>query len=373
MSPAPRAPIDADPARRLVAEEIARLAVAAGLPLPQRDGRLDSVADDLARHTPAKELPSFELVSFLLSHYGIVELEPQLLFPRGGPRAERNIVATAWPGVTAILKETKRARMGVGVHRGDGELAVVLAFQAQHFELKPLPRALGPGLVAHLEGRLLEGLRLPRVIVTATDGTVTDLRVRGTAAHFEADLGCRRDRPGAFQMEIAGEGDRGPVVLGLFPIYCGVEPPARSPPLILDTAGPVEPEEVERQLLALVNRDRTKQGLWPLRMDRRLTEVARAYSQEMAETRLVGHQSPRSGNAGDRLERARVNVMFVGENVGLAYSAASAHRNFMSSPGHRGNVVDPRMTTIGIGVVRGHPETLAIPLYITEIFAAGLK
>jgi uncharacterized protein YkwD len=373
MSPAPRAPIDADPARRLVADEIARLAAAAGLTSPQRDGRLDGVADDLARHTPEKAQPSFELVSFLLSHYGIVELEPQLLFVRGGPRAERDMVALVASQVTAILKSTKRARLGVGVHRTDGELAVVLAFQPQHLELKPLARALAPGLVGHVEGRLLEGLRLPKVIVTATDGTVTDLRVKGTAAHFEADLGCRRDRPGAFQMEIAAEGDRGPVVLGLFPIYCAVDPPARSPKVVLDTGGPEEPEEIERQILALVNRDRARQGLWLLRMDSRLTEVARAYSREMAETGLVGHHSPRSGNVADRLKRARVNVMFVGENVGLDYSAAAAHRSFMSSPGHRGNVVDPRMTAVGIGVVRGHPETRTIPLYITEIFAAGLN
>jgi uncharacterized protein YkwD len=45
----------------------------------------------------------------------------------------------------------------------------------------------------------------------------------------------------------------------------------------------------------------------------------------------------------------------------------------MSSPGHRSNVVDPNMTTVGIGVVKGKEHSDPVSLYITEIFAAGLQ
>lgn len=373
MSPAPATPTDGDPARRLLAQEIARLAREAGLPAPARDGRLDRAADDIARTTPHERQPSFELVSFLLSHYGIVEPEPNLLFARGGPRSERDMVELVRPQVTAILREDPRVRLGIGVHRTSGELEVVLAFQEQNLELRPLPRALAPGLVAHIEGRLLEGYRMPRVIVTATDGTVSELRVRGTHAHFEASLGCRRDRPGAIQLEIAADSARGPAVLGNFPIYCGVEPPRRSPRLALDVASAAEPSEVEAQILVLVNRDRTAQGLWPVRLDTRLSDVARAHSREMADTGVVGHVSPRTGNVADRLRRARIVPQLVGENVGRAYSASDAQRGFMNSPGHRGNVIDPRMTTVGIGVARGRDENGSIPLFITQIFAAGVN
>jgi uncharacterized protein YkwD len=274
--------------------------------------------------------------------------------------------------VTATLRESPRTRLGVGVLRRDNELSLMLAFQAQNFELRPVARALEAGLVAHFEGRLYDGFRVPKVIVTATDGTVTDLRVRGTAQHFEAALGCRRDRPGAFQVEIAADTDRGPAVLANFPIFCAVEPPRRTPVAMLDNNANIDPAEVEGQILVLVNRDRTRQGLWPVRLDRRLSEVARAHSREMADTGVVAHHSPRSGDAADRLRRARVPVQLVGENVGRAYSAADAQRDFMSSPGHRGNVVDPRMTAVGIGVVRGQPEDGLVPLFITQLFAAGI-
>src|SRR6185436_17797977 len=194
-----------------------------------------------------------------------------------------------------------------------------------------------------------------------------------TGAGFEAALGCRPDRRGALQVEIAADSDRGPAVLANFPVYCGVDPPARSPAVALDTSGAQDPEAVEKRLLELVNRDRGHQGLGLVRLDSRLSEIARAHSREMADTGVVGHVSPRTGNVRDRVLRARIDVALLGENVGQDYSAAGAHRGFMSSPGHRSNVVDPRRTAVGIGVVRGKEHTEPVPLYITEIFAAGLQ
>jgi uncharacterized protein YkwD len=373
MSPAPSAPLDNDPARKLIGEEIAKVAARAGLPAPLRDARLDQVADDLARATPFERHASFALVGFLLNHYGIVEPEPHLLRAHGGRWAERDLVELLRPQITAALRESPRVRLGIGVHRNDSELSVMVAFQPQSFELRPVARALDPGLVAHFEGRLYDGFRIPKVIVTATDGTVTDLRVGGMGARFEANLGCRRDRPGAFQVEIAADTDRGPAVLANFPVYCAVEPPRRTPVAMLDNNANLDPAEVEKQILALVNRDRTRQGLWPVRLDGRLSDVARAHSREMAETGVVAHHSPRTGDAAERLRRARVSVQMVGENVGRAYSASDAQRDFMSSPGHRSNVVDPRMTAVGIGVVRGKQENDLVPLFITQLFAAGLQ
>jgi hypothetical protein len=218
MSPAAAAPVDGDRARRLITELIAGLAAENGVPAPARDARLDRAADDIARTTPHERQPSFELVAFLLSHYGIVEPEPNLLFARGGPRSEREMVELVRAQVTAILRQEPRVRMGIGVHRTDSELEVVLAFQEQNLELRPLPRMLAPGLVANIEGRLLPGFRSPKVIITATDGTVSELRVRGIDPRFQASLGCRGDRPGAVQLEIAADSAGGPSVLGNFPI-----------------------------------------------------------------------------------------------------------------------------------------------------------
>ena len=365
--------IDDEPTRRLIADGIIRLAAEAGLSAPARDGRLDRVADDLARLNPQKHLPSFELVAFLLTHYGVVEPEPQMRYGIVDPRAPANFVELAGPRLVEQLKEIRRPRLGVGLALLGDELAVVVALQPQKLELGPVPRALAPGLVAHMEGRLLPGYQIPKVLVTFENGTVDDVRVQGTAARFQAALGCRNDRRGVMQVEIAAEGPRGPDVLAIFPVFCAVDPPARSPALALETGGAVEPEAVEKRLLELVNRDRARQGLGLVRMDSRLVDVARAHSREMADTGVVSHVSPRTGNVRDRVLRARLDVALLGENVGQDYSAAGAHRSFMSSPGHRGNVVDPNMTAVGIGVVKGRERSDPVSLYITEIFAAGLQ
>ena len=49
-----------------------------------------------------------------------------------------------------------------------------------------------------------------------------------------------------------------------------------------------------------------------------------------------------------------------------------AERGFMSSPGHRSNVLEPRVTHVGVGVVAGSPEEGgSVPLYVTQLFTEG--
>jgi uncharacterized protein YkwD len=367
MAPPPSLPDDGDPVRRLLVVELTRAAVAAGLPAPERDVRLDRAADDLARTTPEESQPSFDVVSYLVAHYGIVEPEPNLLFGRGGPHAEDAIVDLLRGQIPRLLARQPRSRLGIGVFRGK-ELSVVMALQEHHLELRPVRRALTPGLVAELDGRLLDGYRLPKVIVTGPGGDVRELRVRQARGRFSASFGCRRDETGAYQLEIAAESEQGPLVLANFPVYCGVEPPPRSPPVVLETVGRQDPAAAEEELVTLINQERLARGLSPLRAERRLAEVARAHSQEMASTGVVAHVSPRTGNAADRVAKIGLRPMVVAENVGSAYTAAQAHRGFMTSPGHRANVIEPRVTTLGVGVVAGREENGMVTLYFTELF-----
>lgn len=372
MSPAPRAHPDGDPLRERIAREVEKAARAAHLAPPVRDGRLDSVANDVARGTPGEQQPSFELVAFLLSHYGIVEPEPQILFVRGGPHAEDAAVDLVRPQVPSILRALTGVHLGVGLLRNENEVVVVLAFQQQALELKPVPRALAPGLVGHLEGRLLGGYHSPKVIVTGPSGTVTQARVEESHGRFESAVSCRRDQTGVLQVEISGDDERGPAMLANFPVYCGVPPLSRSPAFVAETGEREEPEQAEESLLDLLNRDRAAHRLSPLRLDRRLTSVARAHSREMASTGVVAHVSPRTGNVADRLKRVGLEPQLAAENVGRAGSASQAERGFMSSPGHRANILDPIVTTVGIGVAAGPEENGAFPLYFTQIFTTRL-
>jgi len=98
-----------------------------------------------------------------------------------------------------------------------------------------------------------------------------------------------------------------------------------------------------------VNEARTAAGLPPLQFDVQLTELARGWTNEMAngscgEGVFICHASPIS--AGVTRSWAKL-----GENVGTGPDIESVMKAFIASEGHYTNIVDPEFTHIGVGVV----------------------
>ena len=101
--------------------------------------------------------------------------------------------------------------------------------------------------------------------------------------------------------------------------------------------------ELERDAIALVNIERAKQGLGALQVADDITRVARSHSDTMArEDRL--HHNPDFSTQITGWSR-------VAENVGVGPSISRIHTALMDSTGHRRNILDDRVTEIGIGVV----------------------
>jgi uncharacterized protein YkwD len=109
----------------------------------------------------------------------------------------------------------------------------------------------------------------------------------------------------------------------------------------------------ERQLVDLVNGERTQRGLIALAWDERLVPIARSHSEEMFKLKYFSHESPVSGSPFDRLKSAGVSYSRAGENLAYAQSISVAHRALMDSPGHRENILRSEFTRIGIGVING--------------------
>ena len=137
----------------------------------------------------------------------------------------------------------------------------------------------------------------------------------------------------AYQLEIVAAGAVGPTVLANFPLYCGVAPPAALPGRRGDAAGTRRSGAAEQRIVALVNRDRARAGLGPVTVDARLTAVARAHCQDMVDHDFVGHVSPRTGTAADRVHRAGLAPEILFENVGRAYSAGLGRERLPRQPG----------------------------------------
>jgi uncharacterized protein YkwD len=134
----------------------------------------------------------------------------------------------------------------------------------------------------------------------------------------------------------------------------------------------VDPAKVEQRLFELVGEARKQHGLPPLALHPGLSQIARRYSQEMAESQVVAHVTPLSGGVVERVRSGGImqKPTVLAENVGRAYSAREAHQGFMSSPGHRSNILHVLPTQIGIGVVQGQETGELQVFYITQIFAA---
>ncbi len=101
----------------------------------------------------------------------------------------------------------------------------------------------------------------------------------------------------------------------------------------------------------LTNATRRENGLPPVVADGGLEQVARAHSQDMVQHDFVGHTSPTTGTAVQRVARAGYNSGLVLENIGRGYGAREIEEGLMQSPGHRANILNPDVTHVGIGVV----------------------
>ncbi len=102
---------------------------------------------------------------------------------------------------------------------------------------------------------------------------------------------------------------------------------------------------VESQLLSLTNSDRAKHGLAPLQSSSTLVSIARSWSDHMAATGQLGHNPALASRVS--------GWSSLGENVAVAASASQAEALFMSSAGHRANILQARYNRVGIGVTKG--------------------
>ena len=120
----------------------------------------------------------------------------------------------------------------------------------------------------------------------------------------------------------------------------------------------------ERELVERINQSRERNGLPKLRLNSRLAEAARAHAWEMARQGHVTHRFPQEPALRGRVAVTGLRFDFVGENVGLNRDAELSHLEFMSSPGHRENILNPRANAVGVGAVRTGED-----LWVTEDFA----
>ncbi len=124
----------------------------------------------------------------------------------------------------------------------------------------------------------------------------------------------------------------------------------------------------EQYLFAAANEARASQGLAPLRLDPVLSEASAAHARQMAIHATISHQFNDEADLAERVAKAGAHFSLISENVGEAPTSIIIHDLWMHSPGHRANLLDPKVDSVGIAVViRDHQ------LYAVEDFASTVR
>jgi len=116
----------------------------------------------------------------------------------------------------------------------------------------------------------------------------------------------------------------------------------------------------ERQLFEALNRERATQGLSALQWDDALFKAARQHALRMANLNMLEHQLPSESNLEGRLAEAGARFGAIAENIAFGGSPKTIHAGWMDSPGHRKNILDPRLTSVGIAAVHGPGGLFAV-------------
>ena len=124
----------------------------------------------------------------------------------------------------------------------------------------------------------------------------------------------------------------------------------------------------EQYLLAAANQDRAQRKLPPLKIDEHLNQAARLHAYEMMKRGTISHQFEGEAGLAERAGQSGAHFSLVTENVAEASNSATIHDLWMHSSGHRANLLDAQVDSVGIAVLQKNGQ-----LYAVEDFARSVE
>ena len=124
--------------------------------------------------------------------------------------------------------------------------------------------------------------------------------------------------------------------------------------------------EYAREVLNLVNKERTSRGLSALSLDEGLSKVAQNHSKDMAENNYFSHTNLAGESPFDRLKKGQISYRTAGENIAAGQKTPEAVVNsWMNSEGHRKNILNASFNKMGLGYVTANS---GYKTYWTQVF-----
>jgi len=151
------------------------------------------------------------------------------------------------------------------------------------------------------------------------------------------------------------------------------EPQTPAPDNTLTAQPTLNIASLEQKIHVLINKQRQASGLSPLAFDARLSDIARAHSQDMIKNGYFDHVDMNGLDPHGRYLQAgyQCSIYTTGENMmslngysGEEVIATDTIMSWMESSGHRENILDPVYQIEGIGI----SGIAGGKIYITEDF-----
>ncbi len=123
------------------------------------------------------------------------------------------------------------------------------------------------------------------------------------------------------------------------------------------------------QVIILINKERVKNNLKPLMVEKLLTNAANNKNRDMIKNNYFSHISPVDGKKwSDFIKEAKYEYVEAGENLANGFQKADEMVNaWMNSPTHRANILGEGYTETGVAVQKGKING-ADTIFVTQVF-----
>lgn len=119
-------------------------------------------------------------------------------------------------------------------------------------------------------------------------------------------------------------------------------------------------------IFKLVNAERAKAGVSPLKYHETLEVAALVKSKDMSDLDYFSHDSPTYGSPFELMDLAGISYTSAGENIAAGQTTPEkVVGDWMNSPGHRANILKPTYTHMAIGSYKGSGR---YGIYHTQMF-----
>ena len=111
------------------------------------------------------------------------------------------------------------------------------------------------------------------------------------------------------------------------------------------------PDDAHR-IFDLTNQDRQEHGLPALHWDATLAQAAQAHADRMVGERTLSHQYADEPELTERAGSAGAHFRAIAENIATGPNPPAIENEWIHSPSHRANILDPKMDALGVAVVK---------------------